>query len=398
MAVSNTQKDQLAAAGIVMFGVPMGGYSGMLESMLTGANGSVQSVIDQLAALPYFKSQFAGDNNAIAGKLANAYGLTPTNGGLGQQVKDFFLNNLNNGSSVPLLIKMANDFLFETTSPVYADTKALLMNKIAVGNFYTYDLQENSQNLAELQQAISTVSISPDSVASAKVQLALLSGKFNTKATSLTDGADTYTGTDNNDNVDGIVGNDKLDGGKGSDRLVGNVGDDTLLGGPGLDLLIGGSGADMLEAGTYYDAKSSYVGNKYVTTYTFDAFSEVLIGGDGADTLLGGYGSDVLYGESGADNITGDYSAYAAGDATTDQLRQMMNDTILGGDGADTIDGVYGTDWIDAGSGADRVYMPTGGGFANGGEGDDFIRGSRGNDTILGGEGNDTLIGGMMKL
>ena len=35
-----TQKDQLAAAGIVMFGVPMGGYSGMLESMLDGAGGA----------------------------------------------------------------------------------------------------------------------------------------------------------------------------------------------------------------------------------------------------------------------------------------------------------------------------------------------------------------------
>lgn len=55
MNINNTQKDQLAAAGIAMFGVPMGGYSGMLESMLDGAGGNMQSVINQLADLPYFK-------------------------------------------------------------------------------------------------------------------------------------------------------------------------------------------------------------------------------------------------------------------------------------------------------------------------------------------------------
>lgn len=394
MNISNTQKDQLAAAGIVMFGVPMGGYSGMLESMLDGTGGNMQSVINQLADLPYFKSLFAGDNSTIATKLAASYGFSSTVGGLGQQVKDFFSTQLNNGVTVPQLFKIANDFLFSTNAPEYADTKALLMNKIAVANFYTYGLQGNSQDLNALKQAIATVGVSKDTVASAQIQLAteLANGnKFNANVTTLTDSADTYTGTDANDNVNGGIGNDTLDGGGGNDKLVGDSGNDILKGGKGQDVLIGGAGADQLEAGTYYDQKSDYINGKYVTTYIFDTFSEVLQGGDGADTLLGGYGSDILDGGSGADQISGDSEAYNWSNASTDQLRSMFNDTILGGDGDDRIDGGYGTDWIDGGTGNDTISMPTGGGIAKGGDGDDRITGSQGNDTLDGGAGNDSF-------
>jgi hypothetical protein len=159
MSVDNYQREQLAAAGIVMFGVPMGGYSGMLESMLEGAHGDMQPVLNQLAELPYFKSLFAGDNLTVATKLAAAYGFTSVGGGLGQQVKDFFLNDLNNGTTIPQLVKMANDFLFDTVSPDFAEAKALLMNKIAIANFYTYELQGNSLDLTELQTALLTLGV-----------------------------------------------------------------------------------------------------------------------------------------------------------------------------------------------------------------------------------------------
>ncbi len=392
--ITNTQKEQLAAAGIVMFGVPMGGYSGMLESMLDGAGGNMQSVINQLADLPYFKSLFAGDNGTIATKLAASYGFSSTVGGLGQQVKDFFSTQLNNGVTVPQLIKIANDFLFSTNAPEYADTKKLFLNKIAVANAYTYDFKNTSQDLNELKQAIASVGVSDDSTVSARIELfrKFVGGnKFNPQVTTLTSGADTFTGTHANDNVNGGTGNDTLDGGGGNDKLVCDGGNDILKGGKGQDVLIGGTGADQLVAGTFHEQKSDYVNGKYVTTHTFDTFSELLQGEDGADTLLGGYGSDHLDGGSGADQITGDSEAYNWSDASADQLRSMLNDTILGGDGDDRIDGSYGTDWIDGGSGNDTISMPTGGGVAKGGDGDDRINGSQGNDTLDGGAGNDSF-------
>ncbi len=394
MSLSNTQKDQLAAAGIAMFGVPMGGYSGMLENMLNNSGGNMQSVINQLAELPYFKSLFPGDTTAVATKLAKAYGFDSVTGGLGQQVKDFFSSQLNNGATVPQLIKIANDFLFSTTAPEYADTKALFLNKVAVANFYTYGLLNNSQDLNALKQAIANVGVSQDSVASAKLLLAteLANGnKFNPTSTQLTDAADTYTGTDGNDNVDGLMGDDKMDGGKGNDKLTGGIGNDTLSGGPGLDVLIGGSGADVLTAGAFATNTSGYVNGKWVNSTSFDAYSEILQGGDGADTLKGGYGSDILDGGSGADVIYGDDGTSNYGAATADQQAWMMNDTIRGGDGADVIYGGHGTDNIDGGAGNDQITMPTEGGYANGGDGDDQITDSLGNDTILGGNGNDNL-------
>lgn len=398
MSLSNTQKDQLAAAGIAMFGVPMGGYSGMLESMLENSAGNMQSVINQLAELPYFKSRFAGDTTAVATELAKAYGFDSVTGGLGQQVKDFFSTQLNNGASVPQLIKIANDFLFSTNAPEYADTKKLFLNKIAVANAYTYDFGFTSQDLNELKQAIASVNTSDDSVASIRIEHAnkfIDGNKFNPQVTTLTSAADTFTGTDANDNVNGGIGNDTLDGGGGNDKLAGDSGNDILKGGKGQDVLIGGAGADRLEAGTYYDSKSGYVEGKWVNTYTFDSYSEVLSGGDGADTLLGGYGSDILDGGSGSDTISGDSDAFSYSHlsyyVSEAQLRSMMNDTIRGGDGDDNINGGNGTDWIDGGAGNDTITMPTGGGIAKGGDGDDRINGSQGSDMIEGGAGNDSI-------
>ena len=391
MSLSNTQKDQLAAAGIAMFGVPMGGYSGMLESMLENSAGNMQSVINQLAELPYFKSLFPGDNTAVATKLAKAYGFDSVTGGLGQQVKDFFSTQLNNGASVPQLIKIANDFLFSTTAPEYADTKALFLNKIAVANFYTYGLQIGSQDLNELQQAIASVNSSSDSVLSAKITLVETHTPPPISGTPPSDGNDVIIGTDGNNNFSGGIGNDSLDGGAGNDTLFGNSGNDILKGGKGRDILIGGEGADQIEAGTYADYQSSYINGKYLNTHIYDAFAEVLQGNDGADMLWGGYGSDYIDGGSGADQIAGDNSAYDWGAATADQLRYMMNDIIKGGDGEDRINGNYGTDWIDGGAGNDIINLPTGGGVAKGGAGDDRIEGSNNNDTILGEDGNDAI-------
>ena len=346
MSLSNTQKDQLAAAGIAMFGVPMGGYSGMLESMLENSAGNMQSVINQLAELPYFKSRFAGDTTAVATKLAKAYGFDSVTGGLGQQVKDFFSTQLNNGASVPQLIKIANDFLLSTTAAEYADTKALFLNKIAVANFYTYGLLIGSQDLNELQQAIASVNSSSDSVLAAKITLVetltpppVSEGKPNDGNDVIigTDGNDHFSGGIGNDSLDGGAGNDSLDGGAGNDTLLGNSGNDILKGGKGRDILIGGEGADQIEAGTYADYQSSYINGKYLNTHIYDAFAEVLQGNDGADMLWGGYGSDYIDGGSGADQIAGDNSAYDWGAATADQLRYMMNDIIKGGSDNDYI-------------------------------------------------------------
>ena len=163
MPVTTTQKQQLTAATIAMFGVPMGGYSAWLQSQLLAANGNLQTVLDQLATIDYFKSIYSGDHSTVATKLAATYGFTSVTGGLGQDIKTFFQSNLDAGASVATLIKAANDFLLNTTNPTYADAHNLLVNKIAVATFYADTLQGSSQDLATLAKVLSGVSSSTDS-------------------------------------------------------------------------------------------------------------------------------------------------------------------------------------------------------------------------------------------
>jgi hypothetical protein len=390
MPITNTQKQQLTAAAIAMFGVPMGGYASWLQGQLLAANGNLQTVLDQLATIDYFKSIYSGDHATVATKLAATYGFTSVTGGLGQDIKTFFQSNLDAGASVASLIYAANDFLLSTTNPTYADAHNLLVNKIAVATFYTDTLQGSSQDLATLAKVLSGVSSSTDSVVSAQQQMVLSldsTGVYSTNIKTLSPTADIQAGTSANDAIDGLAGNDSISGGDGADHLIGGSGNDSLYGEHGADWLEGGSGNDLLVAGTYAD--SAYVNNNYVTTY--DSTTNVLQGGDGADTLYGGYGSDVLDGGTGADLIYGDYNVYSTYGLSKDQIATMFNDTIYGGEGADTINGGYGHDWIEAGPGADLVYMSSGGGYATGGEGNDTLRGSSGTDTLIGGAGNDDL-------
>ena len=392
MSLTHTQKQQLSAAAIAMFGVPMGGYSAWLQNQLQAANGHLQTVLDQLATLDYFKSLYAGNPATVATKLAATYGFTSVTGGLGQGVKAFFQSNLEAGASVASLIRLANDFLLNTTDPAYADAKKLLTNKIAVANFYTDALQGRSQDLGTLAQVLNGVGVSQDTVLSAQQKMVLglgSSGVYSSNIQTLTSKADNHTATSRNDSVDGLGGDDIIYGGDGADHLMGGTGNDSLYGERGADWLEGGTGNDSLEGGTH--SEGAFVNGVY--TITYDTSTNVLQGGDGADTLLGGYGSDVLDGGTGADLIRGEAFSFdiSISNLTADQLAGMLNDTIYGGDGADTIYGGMGQDWIDAGPGADTVFMPSGGGYAHGGEGNDTLIASEGNDTLVGGAGNDSF-------
>lgn len=395
MPLTTTQRDQLNAATIAMFGIPNAGFVDFLESLLTQRGGNVQAVIEDLAALDVFKNLYRGTADEAATTLASAFGFNSTQGGVGQQVKALFADSINSGASLAQLIFMANDFLLNTTNPVFADAQALLKNKLEVANFYTHGLEGRSQDFAVLQSIMASVNSSKSTVGSAKLLLANLP-EGATATQSLTSGADVFLGTNGDDRVDGLAGNDVLNGANGNDYLVGGIGNDTLNGERGRDILVGGGGDDTLTAGSYYSFDYSSAVGKYF--YTYDAHVEVLSGGDGADRLNGGAGNDILDGGAGADTIYGDYNLYAFSssyEASTNPLADLFNDVILGGDGADTIYGGFGVDWIDAGPGSDQASLGSGGGYLYGGDGDDTLYGSAqggsGDNEILGGAGNDRI-------
>jgi len=122
-------------------------------------------------------------------------------------------------------------------------------------------------------------------------------------------------GSAEHDHMNGTTGNNTLFAGASADAVAGMAGNDTLDGGSGDDKVWGGSGNDRLNGGTGAD---------------------LLVGGFGADRMEGGNGADVLLSRSDAGEMV------AAQDGTTQIFANesaaftAVNDTLVGGRGADT--------------------------------------------------------------
>ena len=122
-------------------------------------------------------------------------------------------------------------------------------------------------------------------------------------------------GSSDHDHMNGTTGNNILYGGASADTVAGMAGNDRLDGGSGDDKVWGGSGNDQLGGG---------------------AGADILVGGFGADRMDGGNGNDVLLSRSDAGEMV------AAQDGTTllfaaeSAAFTAVNDTLVGGRGADT--------------------------------------------------------------
>lgn len=122
-------------------------------------------------------------------------------------------------------------------------------------------------------------------------------------------------GSADHDHLNGTTGGNVLFGGAKEDTLAGMAGNDMLNGGSGADKLWGGSGNDNLAGGSGAD---------------------LVVGGFGADRMDGGSGNDVLLSRSDAGEMV------AAQDGTTQIFAEetaafkAVNDTLIGGSGADT--------------------------------------------------------------
>jgi len=139
-------------------------------------------------------------------------------------------------------------------------------------------------------------------------------------------GSDAFAGTGNAlaNTLVGRGGNDTLDGGAGADRLEGGLGDDTYVIDNPLDRVIDTGGSDTVQTGlaSLSLAAVDALGAALFPTVdrlvftgtggfagTGNALDNTIIGGDGADRLSGGGGADTLIGTAGGDRYTGGLGA-----------------------------------------------------------------------------------------
>lgn len=217
------------------------------------------------------------------------------------------------------------------------------------------------------------------------------------------------TGNAGNNVITGSTGDDTLDGGGGFDTLIGGAGDDLYLIDSSTDTIteLAGGGIDSIVSSVDYALGNeienlTLTGNAHIGSG--NALNNSLIGGSGADTLTGGAGNDRLDGGLGADTLIG-----GIGDDT--YYIDNPSDVVieLAGEGFDTV--VVNSDWtladnIEAvklvGSGhtlignaaANTLTGDAGNDTLDGGGGDDLELGGDGNDTLISHAGHDTLSGG----
>ncbi|MCE7887346.1 MAG: type I secretion C-terminal target domain-containing protein [Alphaproteobacteria bacterium PRO2] len=148
----------------------------------------------------------------------------------------------------------------------------------------------------------------------------------------------------------------------GSDYVAAGAGDDVIYGDAGNDILRGGMGNDLIVGGNEGDPATdrdtvSYIGAVAgVTMFLNNRTTYVATDGDGSYDML--IGIENVIGTDFADRIDG---------------QDEVNNTIIGGLGADRLYGGGGNDHLLGGAGADRLYGETGADIINSGLGRDNI-------------------------
>jgi Ca2+-binding RTX toxin-like protein len=215
---------------------------------------------------------------------------------------------------------------------------------------------------AEAGKAVSLVASYVDAMGTAE---SVSSASVQVTSNAPSAGDDFVQGTAGNDNLDSLSGNDTVQGLAGNDTLRGSAGNDRLEGGLGNDSLDGGLGNDSLLGGAGDD------------THVVDAAGDVVTenANEGTDTVRTSLTSYLL--GTNVENLVFTGTANATGTGN------VLNNSMVGNNGADTLKGMEGNDTLAGGSGNDRL---------EGGVGNDSLDGGAGNDALLGGAGNDTYV------
>ncbi len=196
----------------------------------------------------------------------------------------------------------------------------------------------------------------------------------------ITNGADSISGTASRDNLRGQGGNDTMRGNGADDWIWGGTGNDRILGDTGLDSLWGEAGNDILRGGGDGDTLSGMDGTDWLFG---DAGNDQLYGGAGNDILSGGSGADRMGGGAGTDGVS-----YATS-RTGVSVNLLLGTGTRGDAQGDRFTGIETV----AGSNSGDVLVGSNiSNILNGGAGNDVLAGAGGNDVLWGASGRDMFV------
>jgi len=226
MAITAETRTEIIQLVVAMFDAAPGAtyLSDFVNQIEAGA--SVAGLAEALAATDAFKSIYPDllTSNEFATKfIDNLVGSEASDANKAWAVAQIE-SKLNAGDSKASVISWAYNALkaVPTDDPNWGNAAAAFNNQVSVAEWYSVDQLGSATSLADLQNAIASVTSDAATVTAATSGSALSGQTFD-----LTTGVDTIVGTSSNDTINAsdttITGLDSIDGGDGVDTL--NVAD-----------------------------------------------------------------------------------------------------------------------------------------------------------------------------
>ncbi|MBA3756769.1 MAG: hypothetical protein H0X02_11305, partial [Nitrosomonas sp.] len=199
MAITAEQQTDILEVVAGLFNAAPGStYMTELANLVEGGM-SIEELADLLDDTPVFKTEILAGKvttEAQVGILMDHFGLEADDdpASAGSQAEAYFTQKLEAGEGLGKIVFDAVTYLTGTPAPEFADTAALLANKVQVARLYSED--HASADVDELQSILAGVSAtSPVTEAEAQDYLDSIGQGDNPGSDfALTFGADTFTG------------------------------------------------------------------------------------------------------------------------------------------------------------------------------------------------------------
>ena len=243
MALTAQERTNIIKLTVAMFNAAPGAtYLAELSAAYEGNGRSLLTLAKSLSNTTIYLGLNPGSQSVSA--FATAF-LTPLGLQANTEAISFVTTRFNAGMNKGQIAYEAAVALNDSTAPLFADAKAIMVNKTSTAETYSVTQANASTSISALQQAVANVTQDPATVSSSNT--ANSTANF---VIDLTSANDTSTIGAGNFTINGLGGgNDTITTGAGKDVIVSESGNDIINSGTGTDIITSGAGNDSIAVG-----------------------------------------------------------------------------------------------------------------------------------------------------